>query len=602
MLNRKYFPFQRNNYYYGKLLTARDFEEEQRYYNDKRRLGNRLTGANGIVAGLGVIRADDLSLVIQAGCAYDASGREIVVPATRVVKLSTIEGFAQLATSCALLGIRYDEQPAEEMYAVMDPSGETRYNRVREQYSLVLLDESLAPAISTPMSGFVGTTVIYSDQEVEVVQDTPLYVARESLVRVATTIRRTGAGTGEYSFAYRLDAPGFVGPEGAGAEVACNNLRLAQGEEYTVYTVFTPEEYLWGGNSATLTLSNFAIRRNDETFVLNQNMEIALKPVDCDIENRYLADYYQRSMDTELEESYDERLWLARVRLIRQGNAVIIDRVDPVPYGQYCYNAQQLMMLRRLSEYYPPLSLRPASGPETGAAPARPGVVTERPEPTRSTSCGVFDFPLGMGGSQRQPLFSDEIMHGLGPGPVCVQIGVEYITADGHGGTTGELLFGDTSLFAAEHRQGAAERVYQLSTAVKVLPERGTFIVGLRLLEDTGLISLRIRWFAFRAGELDKQFQQHRAGEPMLLVNPDTIVLQPKATAHISPVFINMPSEACNFSIRDPEGGSIDNNGTYTAPAREGVYEIRVEAVSDPTVCAYAFAIVSQKKKEQTET
>ena len=182
-----------------------------------------------------------------------------------------------------------------------------------------------------------------------------------------------------------------------------------------------------------------------------------------------------------------------------------------------------------------------------------------------------------------------------------MQIGVEYITSDGRGGTSGELLFGDTSIFAAEQRQSAAERVYQLNTAVKVLPERGTFIVGLRLLEDTGLISLRIRWFAFRAGELDKQFQQHRAGEPMLLVNPDTIVLQPKETAHISPVFINMPSEACTFSIKDPEGGSIDNNGTYTAPAREGVYEIRVEAVSDPSVCAYAFAIVSQKKKEQTQ-
>lgn len=601
MLNRKYFPFQRNNYYYGKLLTARDFEEEQRYFNDKRRLANRLTGANGIVAGLGVIRADDLSLVIQAGCAYDASGREIVVPATRVVKLSTIEGFAQLASSSALLGIRYDEQPAEEMYAVMDPSGETRYNRVREQYSLMLLDENLAAAINTPMSGFVGTTVIYSDPEVEVVQQTPLYIARGSLVRVATTIRRTGAGTAEYAFAYHLDAPGFVGPDGPGADVACNNLRLSQGEEHTIYTVLAPEDYLWGGASAALTLSDFAIRRNDETFTLNQSMEVALKPVDCDIESRYLADYYQRSMDTELEDGYDERLWLARVRLIRQGNAVIIDRVDPVPYGQYCYNAQQLMMLRRLEEYYPTGTELPAVGAEPGAPAPRTGIAAERAEPARSTACGVFDFPLGIGGTARQALFSDEIMHGLGPGPVCVQIGVEYITSDGRGGTSGELLFGDTSIFAAEQRQSAAERVYQLNTAVKVLPERGTFIVGLRLLEDTGLISLRIRWFAFRAGELDKQFQQHRAGEPMLLVNPDTIVLQPKETAHISPVFINMPSEACTFSIKDPEGGSIDNNGTYTAPAREGVYEIRVEAVSNPSVCAYAFAIVSQKKKEQTQ-
>ena len=225
-------------------------------------------------------------------------------------------------------------------------------------------------------------------------------------------------------------------------------------------------------------------------------------------------------------------------------------------------------------------------------------MTAERGESVRTTSCGVFDLPIGMGAAPRGPVFSDEIMHGLGPGPVCVQVGVEYITTNSSGEANGELLFGDTSIFSADRESTAAERAYQLTTAVKVLPERGTFIVGLRLAEETGLISLRIRWFAFRAGELDKQFRPSRAGEPMLLVNPDTIVLQPKTTAHISPVFINMPGEACTFTVTDPEGGSIDNNGTYTAPAREGVYEIRIEAMSDPTVFTYAFAIVSQKKKE----
>lgn len=599
MLNRKYFPFQRNNYYYGKLLTARDFEDEQRYYNDKRRLSNRLTGADGIVAGLGVIRADDLSLVIQAGCAYDASGREIVVPATTVVKLSTIEGFAQLASTSALLGIRYDEQPAEEMYAVMDPSGETRYNRVREQYALTLLDEDLAAPIAAPIDRFVGTTVLYSDQEVEVVQRTPLFAARGSALRVATTIRRTGAGTGEYAVSYRIEAPGFAGPDGAGADVACNNVRLAQGQTHTVYTLLRPEAYLWGGGDTALTMSGFAIRRNDETFELKRSLTAPVKPVDSGIEACYLTDYYARSMDQELEESYDERLWLARVRLIRQGSSVIIDRVESAPWGQYCYNAQQLMTLRRLEEYYPAEAGETPAPAASGAGAVHTGVSAERAEAARHTACGVFDLPIGMGGTARQAIFSDEIMHGLGPGPVCVQVGVEYISADAGGQTSSEVLFGDASIFAGDRGQSATERVYQLSTAVKVLPERGTFIVGLRLGEDTGLISLRIRWFAYRAGELDKQFQQHRAGEPMLLVNPDTIVLAPKSTAHIAPVFINMPAEACNFSVKDPEGGSIDNNGTYTAPAREGVYEIRIEAVSDPSVYTYAFAIVSQKKKEQ---
>ena len=46
----------------------------------------------------------------------------------------------------------------------------------------------------------------------------------------------------------------------------------------------------------------------------------------------------------------------------------------------------------------------------------------------------------------------------------------------------------------------------------------------------------------------------------------------------------------------------MDNNGVYTAPAKEGVYEIRVEALSDPTIYTHAFAIVTQKKKKEKET
>ena len=49
MENRKYYSFERNNYYYGKMLTSRDFQNEQSYMNDKRRLGNRLFQGSGIV-------------------------------------------------------------------------------------------------------------------------------------------------------------------------------------------------------------------------------------------------------------------------------------------------------------------------------------------------------------------------------------------------------------------------------------------------------------------------------------------------------------------------------------------------------------------------
>ena len=88
MENRKYYSFERNNYYYGKMLTSRDFQNEQSYMNDKRRLENRLLQGSGIVYGLDVVAADDSSVILQSGMALDRAGREIVVPRTQVLKLS----------------------------------------------------------------------------------------------------------------------------------------------------------------------------------------------------------------------------------------------------------------------------------------------------------------------------------------------------------------------------------------------------------------------------------------------------------------------------------------------------------------------------------
>ena len=86
MVNRKYYSFERNNYYYGKMLTSRDFQNEQSYMNDKRRLVNRLLHGVGIVYGMDVIEADDSSIVLQSGLALDAAEERSVVPRTQVIQ------------------------------------------------------------------------------------------------------------------------------------------------------------------------------------------------------------------------------------------------------------------------------------------------------------------------------------------------------------------------------------------------------------------------------------------------------------------------------------------------------------------------------------
>jgi hypothetical protein len=79
-------PFQKNNYFYGKLMSVRDFNTEQEYMDGKRRLINRLVSGKGIVCGF---QETSIALDIEntvkvtfydGGVALDCRGNEIVVP------------------------------------------------------------------------------------------------------------------------------------------------------------------------------------------------------------------------------------------------------------------------------------------------------------------------------------------------------------------------------------------------------------------------------------------------------------------------------------------------------------------------------------------
>src|SRR3954449_13207635 len=71
----------RNNYFYGKMLDVQHFTMEQRYFNQKRWLLNRLALGSGVVCGLQFILSADGRLALGPGVAIDPLGREIIVPA-----------------------------------------------------------------------------------------------------------------------------------------------------------------------------------------------------------------------------------------------------------------------------------------------------------------------------------------------------------------------------------------------------------------------------------------------------------------------------------------------------------------------------------------
>lgn len=149
MKNLTYIPFTRNRYFYGKLLTAEDFEQEQRYLNDKRRLINRFVLGSGIVAGLEVIRVDDYNISLEMGLALDETGREIVVDKPEIRKLSQLDGFEEATSEegaeSLYLCIEYQETPEEPVQNIANPSvhvsEETEYNKYQENYHLYVTDD-----------------------------------------------------------------------------------------------------------------------------------------------------------------------------------------------------------------------------------------------------------------------------------------------------------------------------------------------------------------------------------------------------------------------------------------------------------------------------
>jgi len=143
-------PFERNSYFFGKLLTVDDFKTEQHYFMEKARVVNRTIHGAGVVYGLGVSGAEykeeKLSFELAEGVALDGCGNLIVVSADRTV---TRDETLDEGTPYYLY-LKYDECQKERVPATGSASSCEEfccYNRVLETYDFDITAE--APAEST---------------------------------------------------------------------------------------------------------------------------------------------------------------------------------------------------------------------------------------------------------------------------------------------------------------------------------------------------------------------------------------------------------------------------------------------------------------------
>jgi len=135
--------FERNKYFYGKLLTVDDFQTEQDYFRKKNQLLNQRVEGSGILGGLNVSNIEKveegISLQLTEGYALDECGNLIVVEHTKTHTLSH-----SFTDERLYLYIQYIECDKDRVASISENSTceeSCCYNRILETFKLIITNK-----------------------------------------------------------------------------------------------------------------------------------------------------------------------------------------------------------------------------------------------------------------------------------------------------------------------------------------------------------------------------------------------------------------------------------------------------------------------------
>ncbi|MCR8633783.1 hypothetical protein [Paenibacillus radicis (ex Xue et al. 2023)] len=524
MKKTRYYPFERNRYFYGKLLTVRDFESEQKYFNDKRRMMNRLLHGAGVITGLQVIAVDDKSVSVEMGAAIDALGREIIISSPVTLKLSMMDGFTNNEyAKNVYLCIAYDEKGKEPVHSVANAAVRSdeisEYNRVLESYRLFIREEAPDPA-SFPLNNVMDqTSVLYQDSQVRILQSTPRYVNPGQLFEMTLRVEKT-LQAAKVFFQYEV-AGDQVEAESYGA-LTFSEPQDRQETEYEIKVLLRAGRSSKGKSRVGVKRDTAVLRIGDKQVPLAASSMNELNIINRAVKDQWLEDYVNRSLEDSLESSSEPCIYLAKINLLQMGPTYIIEKVEPVPFGEYVYNASALHKLGQNDGVSSPTdspivtkssitSLGSDQEPELKVAYNRenneisfnlglPSVQSNQDMRTGVVEIPVASLnkftasPFGKGGKS---YVSDEIEHGLGAGDTYIVTGLEEVSDDYISdilSNSERVYYGASDVFKGSEFETSGPEV---KIGTLVYPRKGTFRVGVRLQQPTEATNIRVRWWAY---------------------------------------------------------------------------------------------------------
>ncbi len=595
MTNADFFPIERNRYFYGKLLTVRDFELEQRYIRSKSQLINRLHFGAGVVCGLGVTASDDTTLLIESGMALDYRGRVIVLDEFMLRKLQMLEGYEELKEqSSGYLCLAYDETDMEPVNAVgADTGGSRQFNMTREGFRIFLTAQAPEYKGLLEASGQENVSVLYSSKELTLVLSVPAYVCGgqefEARILVVKTERTPPVH-------FRLDGESaFVDSENGRV---CLEFHESTEEKRRVYSVsFTliarplrdmDSQLFPSGCELDLELGNHRYKNYIEAA-----SQIHLCAGNEELEARIrLGDNLDRHLL-----GRDIPIYLAKLELINSSGGVFVSEVTNLPFGQAVGRQsapskqdgglQTVTTAVRTLEYWQKPDVKAVLQSATGALHFDFGIPTPEQYDYRIAH-GTVELTLPGGIRVNNRVFSDEIAHGLGPGAVDVRLSLEFKDRSNGGETA--LVYGNAEVF--RKKDSPCNPAWAEAAAV-VYPERGTMRIGLWLHDTVEGSRLTVHYFVQKP---------ERDSSRILARNNVSVRITPEFS-HVSRLGkLQFEAEVngsddknVTWQVKEENGGVIDSGGVYQAPEVAGTYEIKVTSSADENASASAFVIVGDE-------
>lgn len=591
MNNANFSPFERNRYFYGKLLTVRDFETEQRYHNGKRSMLNRLVTGAGVVCGLGVTASDESTLMIGSGMALDYQGREIVVPEPVFRKLQMLEGQETLSgRQDAYLCLDYAEENVDPVNATGALAGaERQFDLTREGYRLYLTGEAPAYRELLEAAGKENVSVLYQSGELTLVLCVPADLCAGEEFQVQMLVVKN-----EQTPPVQFSLEG----ENTFAESENGRVRL---------------EYREGREEGRqVYLVDFPLRARSLSGVESQ-----LFPGGCELNVELGSHHYKNYLTVDagvyLSRNQEERrarrrradsleshtrgrdlpLYLAKLELIWSAGGMFVGDVTNLPFqqavsqeggsqGQGAADLEVTTSVRSL-EYWQKPDVKAVYKPSTGGLHLDFGI----PSPEQydyAVAHGTVDLTLPGGIRVNSRVYSEEIAHGLGGGAVDVRLSVEF--KDGERDETA-LLCGSSEVFKSKAVKISPPWV---EAAAVVYPERGTMRIGLWLHDTVDGNLVRVHYFAQKPErDTSRILSQRRVS---MSIAPDFSRLKCRGKLQFQADVVGSEDRSVTWSVKESNGGAIDHNGLYQAPEEPGTYEITAAAGADESVTASAFVIV----------